>query len=47
MKDFHNENWDKKWILLRNFRPRLRFFAARHIFRNQPTELPQKIFSLL
>ena len=27
--------------------PRLRFFAARHIYRNQPTELPQKIFSLL
>jgi hypothetical protein len=48
MKDFHNENWDKKWIFAEKFLdPRLRFFAARHIFRNQPTELPKKIFSLL
>ena len=29
MKDFHNENWDKKWIFAEKFLdPRLRFFAA-------------------
>ena len=48
MKNFHNENWDKKWTFAEKFLdPRLRFFAARHIFRNQPTELPRKVFSLL
>ena len=48
MKDFHNESWDKKWIFAEKFLdPRLRFFAARHIYRNQPSELPRKVFSLL
>ena len=48
MKDFHNETWENKWQFAEKFSdPRLRFFAARHIFRNQPTELPVKIFSLL
>ena len=48
MKGFHNETWEKKWNFAEKFKdPRLRFFAARHIYRNQPTELPRKIFSLL
>jgi hypothetical protein len=48
MKDFHNETWENKWQFAEKFSdPRLRFFAARHIYRNKPTELPIKIFSLL
>ena len=48
MKDFHNETWENKWQFAEKFSdPRLRFFAARHIYRNKPTELPVKIFSLL
>ena len=48
MHKFHSENWDKKWVLAEKFSDsRLRFFAAKHIFRNRPSELPKKIFSLL
>jgi len=48
MKGFHNETWENKWNFAEKFLdPRLRFFAARHIYRNQPTELPKKIFALL
>jgi exonuclease I len=48
MKDFHNETWENKWQFAEKFSdPRLRFFAARHIYRNKPTELPVKIFSLV
>jgi exonuclease I len=45
MKDFHNETWENKWQFAEKFSdPRLRFFAARHIYRNKPTELPVKKF---
>ena len=45
MKKFHAENWDKKWKFAEKFVDnRLRFFAAKHIYRNCPSELPQKIF---
>jgi len=48
MGRFHEENWDQKWVLAEKFKDqRLRFFAARHIFRNSPEELPRKIFSFL
>ena len=45
MKKFHTENWDKKWKFAEKFvDSRLRFFAAKHIYRNCPSELPKKIF---
>ncbi len=48
MNRFHDEAWDKKWIFAEKFKDqRLRFFAARHIFRNFPEELPKKIFNFL
>ena len=44
MNKFHSESWEHKWMYAEKFiDPRLRFFAARHIFRNQPTELPKNI----
>ena len=48
MNRFHNEEWDKKWSFAEKFKDqRLRFFAARHIYRNFPEELPKKIFNFL
>ena len=48
MNRFHDEEWDKKWSFAEKFKDqRLRFFAARHIYRNYPEELPRKIFKLL
>ena len=48
MNRFHEEEWSKKWSFAEKFKDqRLRFFAARHIFRNYPEELPRKIFKLL
>ncbi len=48
MNRFHYEEWDKKWSFAEKFKDqRLRFFAARHIYRNFPDELPRKIFKLL
>ena len=45
MKDFHNQPWDLKWNFAEKFKdPRLRFFAAKHIFRNFPEILPKKVF---
>ena len=45
MNRFHDEEWDKKWSFAEKFKDqRLRFFAARHIYRNYPEELPRKIF---
>ncbi len=48
MNRFHEEEWSKKWNFAEKFKDqRLRFFAARHIYRNYPEELPRKIFKLL
>ncbi|MEE2694826.1 MAG: exonuclease domain-containing protein [Pseudomonadota bacterium] len=48
MERFHNEPWERKWEFAEGFvDQRLRFFAARHIFRNSPTELPKKVFNFL
>ena len=48
MNRFHDEEWSKKWSFAEKFKDqRLRFFAARHIYRNYPEELPRKIFKLL
>ena len=48
MNRFHDEEWDQKWSFAEKFKDqRLRFFAARHIYRNYPEELPRKIFKLL
>ena len=45
MKDFHSQPWDLKWKFAEKFKdPRLRFFAAKHIFRNFPETLPNKVF---
>jgi len=45
MKDFHNQPWDLKWSFAEKFKdPRLRFFAAKHIFRNFPETLPKRVF---
>ena len=39
------DNYDKKWNFAEKFKDqRLRFFAAKHIFRNYPQELPKKVF---
>ena len=45
MKDFHTQPWGLKWNFAEKFKdPRLRFFAAKHIFRNFPETLPKKVF---
>jgi exodeoxyribonuclease-1 len=45
MKNFHSQPWDIKWNFAEKFKdPRLRFFAAKHIFRNFPETLPKKVF---
>ncbi|MFL2679890.1 MAG: exonuclease domain-containing protein [Alphaproteobacteria bacterium] len=46
MQKFHTEAWENKWSFAERFRDqRLRFFAAKHIFRNYPDQLPRKIFT--
>tara|TARA_Y100001960_G_C14709321_1_gene846072 strand:+ start:200 stop:1669 length:1470 start_codon:yes stop_codon:yes gene_type:complete len=48
MINFHKEKWDKKWFFAEKFKdPRLRFFAAKHIYRNFPEELPKNVFNYL
>ena len=48
MKNFHSQPWDSKWNFAEKFKdPRLRFFAAKHIFRNLPEALPKKVFLYL
>ncbi len=45
MKGFHSHPWDSKWSFAEKFKdPRLRFFAAKHIYRNFPENLPKKVF---
>ena len=45
MKEFHSQPWDSKWNFAEKFKdPRLRFFAAKHLFRNFPETLPNKVF---
>ena len=48
MQNFHNEKWNRKWYFAEKFKDqRLRFFAAKHIYRNYPEELPKKVFNFL
>ena len=48
MNRFHEESWDNKWEFAEKFNDnRLKFFAAKHIFRNFPEELPRKVFIFL
>ena len=48
MNHFHNEKWEEKWLYAEKFNDsRLRFFAAKHIYRNSPECLPNKIFKHL
>ena len=43
MNRFHNEEWDKKWSFAEKFKDqRLRFFAARHIYRNSSRGITKK-----
>jgi len=45
MINFHKEDWSEKWSFAEKFiDPRLRFFAAKHLYRNSPENLPKKIF---
>ena len=45
MKNFHFEPWENKWNYAERFKDqRLKFFAAKHLFRNHPESLPTKIF---
>lgn len=45
MEEFNNICWEKKWDAAERFRDkRLRYFSAKHIFRNHPEILPKKIF---
>ncbi len=45
MNQFDLVKWEEKWNFSQKFRdPRLRFFAAKHIFRNFPEFLPKKVF---
>ncbi len=48
MNDFHNYSWEEKWTFAEKFMDnRLKYFAAKHIFRNSPDCLPNKIFNYL
>ena len=48
MNDFHNYSWEEKWTFAEKFMDnRLKYFAAKHIFRNAPDCLPNKIFNYL
>ena len=43
MNDFHNYSWEEKWIFAEKFMDnRLKYFAAKHIYRNSPESLPKK-----
>ena len=45
MEDFSKVEWNEKWKFATKFvDPRLQFFAARHIYRNFPELLPEKVF---
>ena len=45
MENFHNHHWEEKWSFAEKFKDkRLRFFAAKHIFRNELNHLPKKVF---
>ena len=45
MGRFYRTEWDKKWEFAEKFRDkRLRYFAAKHIFRCNPYLLPTKVF---
>lgn len=45
MGRFHNIDWDGKWEFAEKFKDkRLRYFAAKHIYRNNPHLLPKKVF---
>ena len=45
MQNFHLEAWEKKWNYAERFKDqRLKFFAAKHLYRNHPETLPKKIF---
>ena len=45
MEEFNNVCWEKKWDTAERFKDkRLRYFSAKHIFRNHPEILPKKIF---
>ena len=48
MNDFHLYDWEEKWTLAEKFRDtRLKYFAAKHIYRNFPEAMPKKIFNHL
>ncbi|MBD22292.1 MAG: hypothetical protein CL572_01335 [Alphaproteobacteria bacterium] len=48
MSDFHKHSWEEKWYFAEKFLDnRLKYFAAKHIFRNSPDSLPKKIFNYL
>lgn len=48
MNRFHDEAWENKWSFAEKFKDqRLRYFAAKHIYRNFPEALPRKIFIFL
>ena len=48
MLDFEKVTWDKKWSFSEKFKDkRLRYFAAKHIYRENPELLPKKIFEFL
>ena len=45
MRKFYDINWENKWNFAAKFKDkRLRYFAAKHIFRNNPNYLPSKVF---
>ena len=45
MNDFHKYSWEEKWVFAEKFMDnRLKYFAAKHIFRNSPESLPKKYF---
>ena len=45
MENFHNHDWEDKWSFAEKFKDkRLRFFAAKTYFRNEPNHLPKKVF---
>ena len=45
MSEFQLVGWQEKWNFATKFKdPRLRFFAAKHIYRNFPEFLPLKVF---
>jgi len=46
MNDFHLHSWEEKWTFAEKFKDaRLKYFAAKHIFRNFPEAMPKKIFN--